>query len=156
MVSGMRTGIGIVALALLLGSCGNDKRYTGQELMASLKEVNSINGPVIYSYDLETGMQNSVFKYEYVNLPAYRVAINRDTLKLGEPFVGEVIVDAKPAVTLIIESPEPARYESAEKGMTKIVRWNANSVGEYQFRGVILYDTVRIPFVYKFLVTNQE
>ena len=64
-------------------SCEKEKKIQGHQIFKSLREVESINGAVIYNYDLSGTELKAVFKYEYSKLPDYRIAINKDSLKLG-------------------------------------------------------------------------
>lgn len=51
-----------------------------------------------------------------------------------------------------VQKPVEMHFESKMGDLSELFRYKAESLGEFEFRGEILFDTTRIPFFYKFLV----
>ncbi|MBX2966548.1 MAG: hypothetical protein KF845_10410 [Cyclobacteriaceae bacterium] len=133
-------------------SCTWKRGIRGEELIKNLKEVESINGPVIYSYDLSSGELQAVYKYEYMKLPEYRISINKDSLQIGDTFIGWIIVSSSSYVRAKVYSPETFEMVGEEGEIRKIIKYKTDKLGVQEFRGEIWMDSIRIPFIYKFLV----
>lgn len=107
-----------------------------------------INGETTYIYS-QVGNKIFAYKKEYYN-DDYAVLINSDSIRLGE--------DLKVTGTIPYEGSKFYIFEPYPDTIVDFVNtpyvYHPGTTGEYSFRGLIVYDSFRIPILYKFLVVK--
>jgi hypothetical protein len=93
-----------------------------------------------------------VLKEEYSQNYVYNVFLRRDTIESGEDFHADIIVD-KPSYRIVLSSPEQftdTRQTSWEYD------FKPEEEGIHEFKGLIEFDSLSIPFEYKFIVLPKK
>src|SRR5688500_3508841 len=131
----MRTLVLIVMVVLLYACKG--KSIEG---VITPTEMNGINGKALYFIDKENTVI-TVVKPEYLRSADYDVKIERDTLVVGEKFVGLINV-YKPNFKVRIMSPSEELITGSESNPNREYFFTPSNVGQFDFKGIIEYDTV--------------
>jgi hypothetical protein len=145
----------LFVIVILIAGCNQKGRFEGSELLELHKEVTSINGDVVYAYNRDRSEVISVFKLEYVKLPLYRMAINNDTIRLGEVFKGEVIIDADNA-RIRIDEPVVKTINTTEGRIKELVEFKPLNTGVYKFGGIIFFNDDSLNFEYQFIAVENK
>lgn len=117
--------------------------------------LKGINGECIYMIDRNSNEVIRVIKDEFVGKPNYHVDIRKDTLLVGETFKGFVGV-FKSDIEIKVSNPIFQQVVSENSDSTiREFQFSPKSVGVYNFEGEITYDTVVVPFQYKFIVSDK-
>jgi hypothetical protein len=128
--------------------------------LAKQVELNGINGPAYYVLSRDEKEIIGVIKIEYLENLCCDVTINSDTLKIGEKFVADIIV-RKAKYKIIISEPTPATITGSfgpDNFPQKSDGYFYTPVepGLYNFRCRVEYDTVSVPYEYKFIVLPKQ
>lgn len=142
----MKAKYGIFTLIFLLG-CGHEVKQAQQ------KQMNGINGEAFYVF-AKDGSIRTVFKEKF-NVHEYAVLLVKDTIKLGEDFTSLINV-ANPNYVVTISSP--SNFIIKGDGTYGIRKYNfvPSTPGTFDYKGIIEYDSLRVPFDYKFIVTGAD
>ena len=127
------------------------------------KEIKAygINDTAYYYYNPRNDKVGLVVKKDYT-FNSYSCTINKDTLEVGEEFKASFGVDNHD-YKAVIESPTQIIIE----GKGKVASWDEPTVmdgykfktettGLFEFKGHFEYDTIVIPFKYKFIVVGEK
>jgi len=112
-------------------------------------ELTGINGNAMYFFEHSEAI--FVVKPEYTNRIDCDIMINRDTLMVGEEFVGYISV-FKPEFTIQIETPKTEVISRRRDDARSEFRFVPQVDSIHTFSGTIQYDSSLVPFVYKFIV----
>lgn len=135
-----------IILIVLSGSCGKRSDV--------IQEVrNGINGEAVYVLSND-GSVDYVYKKKY-NGHEYIILLYGDTVRLNEGFESLIHV-ANPDFRITISSPSNAIIMSDEVLEPKRYQFLPSEVGIYDYKGVIEYDSVSVPFEYKFIVVPKK
>jgi hypothetical protein len=94
-----------------------------------------------------------LYKPEY-NVPEFQIFLERDTVSLGDEFVSTINV-AKRSFNIHITEPLDRLISSSDSTeRIKEYHFTPSNEGLHYFRGTIEYDTVKVPFEYKFIVVK--
>lgn len=113
-------------------------------------ERNGINGNALYFFE-KNGEVIAVIKPEYLQSKDYNVKIRRDTLQLGEEFLGMLSV-YRENFRIRINSPTQEIINGDARNQAPDYKFTASQPGKFSFAGTIEHDTVSVPFSYKFIV----
>lgn len=140
---------------VLLNSCTMDSGLVSKEV-----ELTGINGPAYYHFDLKSNKVIMVIKKEYAQYGDYIIDLNKDTLSNGEVLKVHFNIyhqDYK----ILIESPTIETIKGSHivtPGKPRELdsyAFKTKKTGTFTLKGRIEYDTVLIPFEYKYLVTKK-
>jgi hypothetical protein len=120
-----------------------------------------LNDTAYYYVNPSTEKISHVVKKEYMFKVDYSVIINRDTLFVGQDFVGAIGV-FRGDYKITIDEPEneiiEGTYKEPEKGEPHealIYKFETVKTGNFNFKGIIEIDTLISPFEYKFIVIED-
>jgi len=119
-------------------------------------ELNGINGPSYYAFDQSNKKIINVQKIEYLGNICCNVSINKDSIKLGEMLIVNLRVRqqnysvfiSEPKPDTIVGTFEPNKFPQEADAYY----FTPQKTGLYSFKCYIEYDTVSVPFEYKFIV----
>jgi hypothetical protein len=135
----------IILSVLLLTSC------TTREVPYSEGKgmVKSINGHAMYNFDPITNQVNRVISFDQRKGGYYFTFVEKDTLEIGESFVGEVILE-KAGVIRVLEP-----YDTLVPDGHYQLNWTPESIGTYRFAGTTIFDSKEYEFEWKFIVVDK-
>ncbi len=138
-------------------NCSRDMDSTTREVYRE-----GINGYAHYFIDKKTNEVTMVVKDEYLKLGEYIIDINKDTLRIGDTLKAHFDILHK-NYRITIHEPSFKIIEGSYRRPTPdVIReldeflFKTDSAGLFEFRGNVEYDTVVIPFVYKFIVLQKK
>ena len=111
--------------------------------------VNSINGDVMYRFDTMTNQVMRVINFDQHKGGYYFTWIERDTLEIGEPFVGEVKLEKRGSIKVLTPYDTLVPYSYYQ------LRWTPKSTGTYRFAGTIKFDSREFEFEWHFIVVGK-
>jgi hypothetical protein len=122
-------------------------------------ELNGINGLAHYYFSRNSGEVISVIKQDYTKHPTeYSLSINKDTLRLGDEFTADFGV-FNPSYRVIIISPEKDTIVGSydfKNPQAKGFKYTPDKEGLFTLEGRLEYDTLVVPFEYKFIVLPKD
>lgn len=131
---------------IALYACNSRTEIARQQLVG-------INGSADYFFN-EDGKVDMVVKPEF-ETDDYVVMIERDTVKIGEKFIGTFHV-ADSTYNITVLNPTNETIVSGSNHLEpKNYFFISDRIGEFEFSGIIKWDSVEVPFRYKFLVVGK-
>jgi hypothetical protein len=142
----IRVTMGLILI--MCSSCGNNRTPA----IAPRKILMGINGEAVYTLN-ENGSVETVAKEKYLT-DDYTILILGDTLELGRHFISYVNV-LKKEFTIQIASPKDTVFKHSGESFERY-EFMPTKEGIYDYRGIIEYDSVTVPFEYKFIVVPRK
>ncbi|QOI98040.1 MAG: hypothetical protein HRU69_11340 [Flammeovirgaceae bacterium] len=119
-------------------------------------ELDGLNGRCYYFFSRDNRNIIRVAKIEYLKYICCDVTINSDTILIGEKFIADISVTGRDFKAFITEPSQDTitgKFEPSELPQkTKAYYFEPTVPGLFNFKCRIEYDTISIPFEYKFLV----
>ena len=146
---------------ILIASC-SVKHAEGP---AKVLRLTGINDTANYHISHNTGEVLTVMKDEYTQLTEYYIQINKDTVMLGNKFIASFFV-IKPKFKISIEEPRAEVIEGAFKGPDPETKdaskdlhnfvFPTETIGMFRLKGKLEYDSLVVPFEYRFIVIAKQ
>ncbi len=120
---------------------------------ARMARMNGINDEAVYVFNAADTIA-TVFKEKYYGQD-YQIALNKDTVYLGNSFVSHINVP-KENFKIVISEPSEEVIHSDNIPGAKEYTFMPTSEGIFNFLGTIQYDSLVVPFEYRFIVIEKN
>jgi len=137
----------VFVLTILFG-CGQSADKLPREVR------HGINGDAIYVLKGDSVVM--VYKQEFnLSINGYAILLKKDTVHLGDDFESLISIP-KSDWKVTVTSPSDTLIFSGGESSLKNYLFKPKVEGVYDYRGIIEYDSIKVPFDYKFIVVKAR